>query len=147
MIRKALIVLGVILLLAQFIQPTHEFPVSDPSLDLLEMYKPSIEVASLVKNACYDCHSNETKYPFYSLITPLNFWLKSHVENGRRELNFSTWKSYEHDKMKHKLEESADKTERKEMPLLSYMIMHRDAWLSEEERSLLVEWFRDPAKR
>ncbi len=136
-----MIVLG-LLLLIQFFQIDKTKPPVDPAKDFIQVRNPPSKIAMLLKNACYDCHSNHTKYPWYTNVQPIAWWIKSHVNNGRRELNFSDWATYSEKKQAHKLEECYEMVEGTEMPLLSYMIAHREAWLDEAQRAELVEWFK-----
>ena len=101
------------------------------------------DISKLLKTACYDCHSNETVYPWYSGIAPVS-WLVNHdVEEGRDELNFSEWANYSLRRKNHKLEEVIELVEEGEMPIPIYTITHSDAKLSQEEIKLLVKWAKD----
>lgn len=100
------------------------------------------EVDALLRAACYDCHSNETKWPAYAYVAPVSWLLNHHVKEGREELNFSAWQSLPTDRKDRKLEEIVELVEKHEMPLASYVRMHREARLSEESRGRIVEWAR-----
>jgi len=139
MARKILIALLVILLIAQFIQPPHNTGPSFTATDITHSVQVPDSVMMLLKVACYDCHSNSTRYPWYSRITPVNWWLNNHVNEGKRELNFSDFKGSYRRKMR-KLEEAGEQTEKHEMPLSSYLWIHKDARLSEAQRKLIVDW-------
>ena len=91
MIRRILYVLLTLLLIAQFFRPTMENPPADPANDMLVRTNAPADISALVRSACYDCHSDHTTYPWYSKITPVNFWLQHHVNEGREELNMSAW--------------------------------------------------------
>lgn len=95
---------------------------------------------TLLLNACVDCHSNESKYPWYSRITPVNFWMAHHVEEGKEHLNLSDWASLSNKKKAHKLEEIYEEVEEKEMPLTSYTWTHKEAKLTKEQVKLIVNW-------
>lgn len=95
----------------------------------------------MLNNACYDCHSNTTVYPWYSQIAPVSWWLKRHIDEVRAELNFSEWGDYSAKKADHKLEECGEKVEKGAMPLNSYTWTHRDAKLSADQRKVLTEFF------
>ncbi len=100
------------------------------------------EVSQLLHRACYDCHSNETVWPWYSRVAPSK-WLVGHdVAEGRGELNFSTWNRYEPRRMARKVKEIADQVERGEMPPRLYTPMHPAARLTVEERQQIVAWAR-----
>jgi hypothetical protein len=141
--RKATlsILLGIFILM-QFSQIDKTNPPIDQKLDFIEITKPSEEIATMLKGACYDCHSHQVKYPWYTNIAPLSWWVKGHIDNGVIELNFSEWGNYRTSKANHKLEESFEKVERKEMPLTPYLILHPLARLTEEQRTELVNFFK-----
>ena len=112
--RKATlsILLGIFILM-QFSQIDKTNPPIDQKLDFIEITKPSEEIATMLKGACYDCHSHQVKYPWYTNIAPISWWVKGHIDNGVIELNFSEWGNYRVSKANHKLEESFEKVERK----------------------------------
>ncbi len=97
----------------------------------------------LLAIACYDCHSNQTAYPWYTSIQPVAMYLNDHVIDGKKKLNFSTFTSYNLAKQFHKLEEVEEMITDDEMPLTSYSLIHRDASLSSNEKQLLINWSRD----
>jgi len=100
----------------------------------------SVEVGTIIKNACADCHSNHTNYPWYSNIAPISFKMAAHVIEGKEELNFSEWQSYSLKRKEHKLKEIIEELKEKEMPLKSYLLMHPEARLSKEQIDLLINW-------
>lgn len=142
LIRTGLIVAGIILILIQFFPIDKINPPIDATQDFIQTTSPPTEVANLLKTACYDCHSHTTKYPWYTNIQPLAWWIKGHVDNGTKHLNYSTWTTYSAKKKAHKIEEMVEVVEGKEMPMLSYMVAHNDAWISAEQRKVLVDWFK-----
>jgi len=139
--KKILIGLLAILVIIQFIRidKTPEF--AEPELDLIAVTNPPKQIQTMLKTSCYDCHSNQTKYPWYSNIAPISWWIKDHIDHAKGHLNFSIWAEYPNDKALHKLEECVEMLENKEMPLPSYLIMHGDADLNEENRNSLIAWF------
>lgn len=134
------------LVIIQFFQIDKTPPLSDANLDFFKLENPPAEVASLIKGACYDCHSNETTFPAYTSFQPLGWWVRSHVRGGRMNANFSKWGTYDADKQRHILEEMAEVTGNKRMPLKSYGWMHEKGQLSDNDRAAMVSWFR-AAKR
>jgi len=100
--------------------------------------KPTKEILEILKNNCYDCHSAETKYPWYAEIAPVSYWLADHIKHGTHHFNVSEWGSYSLKKKDHKLDELIEMVEKKEMPLDSYTWLHGN--LSEEDAQLLVRW-------
>ncbi|MGE5217450.1 MAG: heme-binding domain-containing protein [Chloroflexota bacterium] len=98
------------------------------------------EIQALLRRACYDCHSNETIWPWYSQIAPLSLLLARDVKEGRREVNFSTWEKYEARRKNRKLKEIAEQVEKGDMPPWYYLPFHPDAKLSAAEREMIIKW-------
>ena len=139
-LRMIVLVLLLVAVLIQFIPVDRSVPDVDPSKDLLAMHEAPSGVVNILKDACYDCHSHKTRYPWYSYIAPVSMWLQGHVDHGKEHLNFSEWGDYDADRRDHKLEEIAEEVEEKYMPLNSYTWGHPDARLSDEQRAELVAW-------
>lgn len=133
----ALAVVGV----AQLFQPDRSVLPNDPAMDLMAMTRPSQEVQDLLRTTCYDCHSDRTNYPWYSYITPVNFWLQDHINEGREEFNMSAWGTYKPKRQRHKAEEAEELVQKEEMPLPSYTWAHGDARLNTAQRAALVSYF------
>jgi hypothetical protein len=98
------------------------------------------EVQALLRRACFDCHSNETVWPWYSQIAPASLLIARDVRKGRKEVNFSTWEKYDETHKARKLKEIAKEVEKGGMPLFYYLLLHPDAKLSPAERELIVNW-------
>ncbi len=98
----------------------------------------SPELAAVFKSNCYDCHSNQTKYPWYSSVAPISFWLDEHVRDGKKHFNVAKWSEYSTKRKDHKLEELIEEVEEAEMPLPSYTWIHGK--LSDAERQMLIDW-------
>jgi hypothetical protein len=130
-----------VLAVAQAVQPDRASAESDPSADLIASTSPSPEVTVLLKSACYDCHSNTTAYPWYSRITPVNFWLQHHVNEAREEFNMSEWANMTTKRRDHKIKDAMELVKNEAMPLDSYTWMHEEARLSQEQRVLLTSYF------
>lgn len=140
--KKFLLALLGILVVIQIFQIDKTNPVVDQNLDFINSYKPSAQVAIQIKTSCYDCHSNDTEYPFYAYVQPFGWFLKNHIKEGRHHLNFSEFGTYDVKKQAHKLDECVELIEKGEMPLSSYTSMHESAALSEEQRAMLIDYFR-----
>ena len=98
------------------------------------------EVAAVLRRACYDCHSHETVWPWYSRVAPIS-WLVAHdVREGREELNFSAWDRYDPAKRRKKLAKTVEEVDEEEMPPWYYALVHPDARLSAAERELVRAW-------
>jgi hypothetical protein len=132
-----------VLVILQFFQPDRSNKLSDPKMELLSLVPASAEVANLLERACQDCHSNKTVYPWYSYISPLSFWIKDHVDDGKKHFNMSEFGTYPVKKAAHKLEEGFEVIEKGEMPMESYTWMHPEARLSAAEKKVLIQWFKD----
>lgn len=136
LLPKVSIGLGAALLLIQVIRPDQTNP---PVTG--EVQAPP-EVATVLKRACYDCHSNETKWPWYSQVAPVSWLVARDVRNGRKHLNFSEWQGYEAGRKLKKLKETEEEVGEGEMPMAIYLPLHPEAKLTDAERTLLVSWAR-----
>ena len=145
--KKVLIVLLAAFIIIQFFPIDKNNPANNEGMDFLKIKNTPEPIANIVRNSCYDCHSNETKYPFYSNIQPFGWFLRNHIDEGRKELNFSTFATYEPKRQAHKLEEAAEYVEQKKMPLESYTLGHPDAKLSDEQRKQLADYFKKIQKQ
>ncbi|GAB3504609.1 heme-binding domain-containing protein [Emticicia fontis] len=141
MIKKILLGLGVILILIQFIRPEKNES-NEKTHDISTKYAVPTNVNHLLAVACNDCHSNKTTYPWYSQIQPVAWWMNHHIEEGKGELNFSTFTSRPIAVQNHKFEEIIDEVDEKGMPLESYTALgfHKEANLSDEERKVIIDW-------
>jgi hypothetical protein len=102
---------------------------------------------AILRRSCNDCHSSETVWPWYSNVSPVSWFLKSHIDEGRRELSFSEWATYPKRKRERKLHEMCEQVEAGEMPLKSYLPLHPSARLSDEDKRRLCEWTRQEEER
>jgi len=139
-LKKVLLVLLMAFVVGQFFGP--EKNAGDlASIDaFLAETNPPEDVRLILKETCYDCHSNVTRYPWYNTITPVNFWLAHHVNEGKEALNFSNWVGNSVKRKDHKFEEIIEMVEDKEMPLESYTITHKEAKLSDAQIEAVVGW-------
>lgn len=144
MLKKIVKILAVVLVAAliaiQFfrIDKTNPPIVETDTIDAAMAVPPDIKL--ILGRSCNDCHSNNTVYPWYSNIQPAAWFLKDHIDEGRRELNFSEFNPYSAKKKKHKFEEICEQVESGNMPLPSYLWIHRNAALSETEKKALCDW-------
>lgn len=128
------------LLAIQLIRPDTTNPVVDPAQDFRQVAQAPAEVQAIIEAACYGCHSNETKYPWYSQVAPVSWWVANHINEGREALNFSTFGALPANDRAEAMEESAEKVQAGEMPMDSYVWMHPEAKLSVEQRNILLQW-------
>lgn len=141
--KKILIAVLAVFIIIQFIKPEKNVSAEDSPNDIFAHYQAPDDIKQLVQSACYDCHSNNTVYPWYAEIQPVAWWLADHVKEGKSELNFSEFASYSPKKGDHKLEEFVEMLEAGEMPLKSYTLIHRDAKLSAEQVAKLSNWAKE----
>ncbi|HMQ77769.1 MAG TPA: heme-binding domain-containing protein [Flavobacteriales bacterium] len=126
---------------AQFIRPARTAEPFDPSRDLIALTTPSAEVQQLLRTACTDCHSGQPRYPWYAAITPVNWWLQQHINEGREHFDASSWGSYPADDRAHVADEAIEMIKKEEMPLTEYTWTHGDARLSMAQREALTGYF------
>jgi hypothetical protein len=128
--------LGVTFLALQFVPVDRINPPVEMNVDAPP------EVESILRNSCYDCHSHETNWPWYSSIAPLSWWIADHVEHGRKDLNFSCWPTFDFVEQGTALEDIEEQITKDEMPLRSYRILHPEARLTDDDRKILLDWAR-----
>lgn len=133
--KKFMYIVVAIFILLQFIPAKIDNPKTDKDLEI----KVTPEIMTIFKRSCYDCHSNEVKIPWYQNIAPGSFFIKRHVDLGRKWLNFSTWENYSEDEKDKKLK-GIFRTVYAAMPLASYISLHEDAKLTKDEINLIREW-------
>ncbi len=138
-IRPLLYGLLTLLVLAQFYRPARNLS-NDQTNHVSNKYPLPTEVEAILKPACYDCHSNLTRYPWYAEIQPVASWLANHVDEAKRELNFSAFTQRRVAVQNKKFKEIIEQVKEGEMPLSSYTWIHGDARLSEQQRQTLVDW-------
>jgi hypothetical protein len=143
MIKKIALLLLALIVIAQFIRPAKNVAAVAGPNDIATKHPVPANVAALLQRACYDCHSNNTKYPWYAEVQPAGWWLAEHVNDGKRHLNFSEFAAYTPKRAKTKAGEIVDEVEEKKMPLKSYTWMHPEARLTVEEIKLIIAWAED----
>lgn len=143
--RNVLLALLILFVLLQFIRPARNKGRADGPTDITNFVTVPDTVMGILKRSCYDCHSNHTNYPWYVNVSPASLLLAWHIKNGKAQLNFSDFSIYSRRRMRNKLSSVAEQVEKREMPLKSYLLMHRDARLSDPEIKLIKDWV-DAAK-
>lgn len=134
-------VLLVIFLLAQFIRPAkNQDNSTDPQQDIAQIYPMPAGVYTVLKNACYDCHSNHTQYPWYAHIQPAASYLAQHIRAGKKDLNFSTYGNYSPKRKRNKLKHIREQVNTGKMPLPSYTLLHPEARLTPAQKTMLLHW-------
>lgn len=138
--KIALLILLGVFIIAQFFRPEKNLAASSSVDDLFVVQDVPEHITALLRSACYDCHSNQTRYPWYSNISPVSWYLSKHVEEGKEALNFSEYGKLEKRKKISALSTICEVVESGSMPLVSFTLIHRDANLDETERKLICDW-------
>ncbi len=139
--KKLILILLLIFIGIQFIP--YDVPAEVPTKAEDEIQAPE-NIQAILKRSCFDCHSNHTTYPWYSNIAPVSWFTKAHVKEGREKMNFSTWASYD-DEKKLKYFEKIPKAIESKMPLPAYLILHKEAALSDSDKEAIRSWAPEAA--
>lgn len=139
-IKKVVVGLILIFIGMQFFPVTYNKDDAVLESDFIKTYKPPVQIQSILKTSCYDCHSNNTRYPWYSNIQPGGWFMEGHINDGKKELNFSTFGNYSKRRQKSKLKAIINQIKDGEMPLWSYTLIHRNATLSKDDKQILTDW-------
>jgi hypothetical protein len=142
-IKRVLLGLAIGFIIIQFFRPEKNANATVSANHIEQMYPVPENVKLVLAKACYDCHSNNTRYPWYDRIQPVAWWLDNHVQEGKAELNFSEFGTYTLQRQAKKLKKSAHEVEEGEMPLSSYTVIHTDARLTADEKQVLMAWAKD----
>jgi len=140
LVRYILLALGIIFVAIQFIRSERNKNEKPSPTDIAKVFTVPDSVTVILKNACYDCHSNNTSYPWYSHVQPIGWFLTKHITQGKDELNFSEFGSYSTRRQLSKLDEIEDVMNDDIMPLPSYRLLHKKARLSQKEKTVLINW-------
>ena len=141
---KIIKIIAIVLLLAfigiQFIPTTRNQSDSVPSTDFMLVNNVPENIQKKLQVSCYDCHSNNTDYPWYNKVQPIAWILENHIEHGKEELNFNEWGNYSSRRRNSKLKSIISQIEDDEMPLTSYTLIHSGAQLSEKNKEIVIKW-------
>lgn len=113
-----------------------------PQSDFVMVNKPPKNISMILQESCYDCHSNNTEYPWYNKMQPVAWFLEDHIKEGKAELNFNEWDEYSNRRKNSKIKSIVNQIEDDEMPLSSYTLIHRDAILSTSEKELVINYMK-----
>jgi hypothetical protein len=139
--KKIFLALLFICVMIQFIRPDMAPVPVDPKQTIEAVLKVPPDIDATLHRACYDCHSNETRWPWYSQISPVSWWLKGHVNDARHALNFSEFAALPKKKQLKRLGDACDQVKSGDMPLKVYLPMHPAAHLTDADRGALCTWF------
>jgi hypothetical protein len=132
----------ILLIVIQFYRPSQNVQKITPKTNIFKVEQASEDVQDLIATSCYDCHSNNTVYPWYNKIAPVSWWLANHIDEGKEELNFDAWGTYSLKRKNKKLKEIKKQLEEREMPLESYLWIHKDAKLTQDQIKIIIDWAR-----
>jgi cytochrome c553 len=138
--KGAALALAALFVVIQFLGPDKTNPPVEAAQTIQANAQITPEVAAIIERACADCHSHQTQWPWYSHVEPVSWFLVDHVNDGRKHLNFSEWASYEPKRMRKKLQEMFEEVEKGAMPLKSYLLLHPNARLSQDDIQQLGAW-------
>ena len=139
-VKIIMLVLLLVFVGIQFISTTRNQSNIIPKTDFMFVNNVPESIHKQLKVSCYDCHSNNTEYPWYNRIQPVAWLLENHIKEGKSELNFSEWENYSNRRKKNKLKSIISQIEKDKMPMYSYMILHGEAKLSENDKKALIIW-------
>ena len=133
-------ILLIALVVIQFIPTERNQGDTVPISDFMVVNKVPSSVKETVRTSCYDCHSNNTAYPWYNKVQPVDWYLEDHIKEGKAELDFNEWDTYSDRRKSIKLRSIIKQIESGEMPLDSYTLIHKDAMLSEDDTKIVIDY-------
>ena len=141
--RKRIFYFFIIFLVAvQFIRPRRNTGVPPIPQSFIDTFLPNDTVLNLLSNSCFDCHSNNTKYPWYTNVQPIGRLMANHINDGKKELNFNELAALSPRRRNSKFKSIAEQIQQDEMPLKSYLLIHRNAALNETDKKVLINFFQ-----
>lgn len=138
--KRFLVFLLIAFLIIQFFRPKKNLSTAVAINDITTNYAIPADVHAVLKASCYDCHSNNSTYPWYNNIQPVAWYLADHIKEGKKEINFNEFASYKIAKQYRKLEEIINQVEMDEMPIQSYTLIHGGAKLNVAQKSMIINW-------
>ena len=145
LLRSAVLVCVGVFLAGQLIRPARTNPPTDPARTLGARLPVTPAASAVMKRACRDCHSNDTRWPWYSKVAPVSWLVFDHVKSGRRHFNYSEWAGYAPDKTRKLLHDICEEVQDGSMPVGSYTLVHQDARLSDADVQALCSWTKSIA--
>ncbi|MDQ2974978.1 MAG: heme-binding domain-containing protein [Acidobacteriota bacterium] len=146
-LRWLVVICACLFVLAQFSRPARTNPVVDQSLALESRIEVSPPVSAIIDRSCSDCHSNKTRWPWYSNVAPVSWFVIGHVNEGRQNLNFSEWGRYTKRETDGLLKQICQEVKAEAMPLSSYTPLHPGSTLSDEDKKILCDWASAASQR
>jgi len=147
LIKLGLIIIGVIIILIQLYRPERFTTQEVSSNHITKKLIVPANVESILKRSCFDCHSNHTRWPWYSNVAPMSWLVIDDVNKGRSKMNFSEWGKLSGSKQEIKLDKICEEITEGEMPLPNYLLIHKEAELSQADKDILCGWANSELKR
>lgn len=141
LVKRILLLLFIVFVGIQLIPTKMNVSNEVYKADFMKVYKVPSEINEKLKVSCYDCHSNNTEYPWYNKIQPVTWYLESHIKEGKKELNFNEFGNYSVRRQKSKIKSIIREIEGDKMPLSSYINMHKNAIINKDEKKVLLSFF------
>jgi hypothetical protein len=138
--RILLLLLVVIFIIIQFIRPSRNSSEVKPTNEITAAFVVPKDVQDILRTSCYDCHSNNTRYPWYVNIQPIGWFMDGHIKEAKRKMNFSEFATYPLRRQYNKFNDIIENVSDGEMPLSSYLLIHMDAKLSDTQKKKLIDW-------
>jgi hypothetical protein len=139
-LKAGLVLLAAAFVIIQFIRPAKNVSTDTSTASITEAFAVPESVQTILKRSCYDCHSDNTVYPWYSWVEPVGWYLNNHIQNGKRHVNYDEYATYRPIRQFIRFRDLIEQIKEDEMPLPSYLLIHRYAKLSPDEKSLLIWW-------
>ena len=138
--KRILLILLVIFIIIQFIRPSRNIAEVNPTHEITAAFAVPNDVMNIFKTSCYDCHSNNTRYPWYVNIQPIGWFMDGHIKEGKSKMNFSEFGIYPLKRQYNKFNDIIENVSDAEMPLPSYLLIHTDAKLTDTQKKKLIDW-------
>jgi len=139
-LKKFLWLLLIAFVAIQFFHPQKNYSTAPSANHISKVFNVPADVQDILDNSCNDCHSNNTVYPWYVHLQPVDWWMSSHVSDGKEELNFDEFATYSLRRQFHKFEGIVEEIKEDDMPISSYRLIHRNAILSADQKEKLIHW-------
>jgi hypothetical protein len=147
LLKWIVLVLAGLFVVMQLIRPARTNPPVDESRTIQAHTQLTPEAAAILNRSCNDCHSNQTRWPWYTNVAPVSWFVINHVNDGRRQMNFSDWAQYDRSEQENYLRKICREVKSGDMPIHSYLWLHGDAKLSSEDVKVLCDWTNDESQR
>ncbi|AWM14630.1 MAG: hypothetical protein CMP76_15230 [Flavobacterium sp.] len=138
-----LLILLIVFVGIQFIPTKRNQSESVPNTDFMIVNNVPNNIKATLQTSCYDCHSNNTSYPWYNTVQPVAWFLENHIEEGKAELNFSEWDNYSNRRKKSKLKSIVSQIKDNKMPLSSYTFIHKNTIISNNQKKEIIAWINE----